>query len=138
MRNLLALLLFGFALAAQAAGVRVATGGVGFEERAALEGDPGYNLKVVAAMQSGQYLSDVDVTILDARGTPVVAARTNGPWLMAELPPGRYRLVAAYEGASQARDFSVSGARAEIVLRWNVVEQVFAGAGSDARTEPIR
>ncbi len=138
MRNLLALLFAGVALTANAAGVRVATGGVGSEERETLERDPGYNLKVVAAMQGGQYLADVDVAILDAGGAPVVTARTNGPWLMAELPPGGYRLVADYRGASQSRDFTVARAgRQEVVLRWRVDERTFPGAGPSGRNEPI-
>lgn len=129
MRRLLALLLIAIALCANAADIRIATGGVGLEERESLEGDRGYNLKVIAAMQGGQYLADVDVVIFDAAGTPVVTTRTNGPWLMAELPPGRYRLVAAYRGASQTRDFSVVRSdRQEIVLRWRADESAVAGA----------
>jgi hypothetical protein len=128
MRRLLALVSVGLALSANAADVRVATGGVGFEERETLERDRGYNLKVIVAMQGGQYLADVDVTILDAGGTPVVTARTNGPWLLAELPPGRYRLVADFRGASRTHDFSVARAqRQEIVLRWRVDEPTVAG-----------
>lgn len=139
MRRLSALLLIGVALSANAADVRIATGGVGFEERETLERDRGYNLKVIAAMQGGQYLADVDVTILDAAGTPVVTTRTNGPWLMAELPPGGYRLVADYRGTSQTRDFSVvRGARQEIVLRWRVDEPAVAGASPIGLGVPSR
>ena len=120
MRTFLASLLLSIGLIAHAA-VRVETGGVGVDERDALERNPAFNVKVIAVMQGGEYLADVDVTIHDARGTPVVRARTNGPWLMAELPPGRYRLVADFSGVSQIRDFTVSGpARHEIILRWHV------------------
>jgi hypothetical protein len=120
MHKVVAVVLAVVALSVHAAAVRVTTGGVGVEEREALERDPAYNLKVVAVAQSGQYLADVEVRILDARGAPVVETRTNGPWLMAELPPGRYRLVASFGGASQARDFTAASPRQVIVLRWNV------------------
>lgn len=123
MRSLVALFIMLVALAGHAAAGRVATGGVGDEERAALERDAAYNVKLVAVAQTGQYLADVDVKIFDATGAPVVATRTDGPWLMAELPPGRYRLVATYRGASQMRDLSVTGSRQSIVLQWNVLDR---------------
>jgi hypothetical protein len=65
--------------------------------------------------------------------------RTNGPWLMAELPPGRYRLVTDYRATSQTRDFSVvRGARQEIVLRWRVDEPAVARASPIGLGVPIR
>ena len=98
----------------------VRTGGIGEEERRALESDSRYNLKLVAANRAGQYISDVDVTIVDERGAGVVAARMAGPWLLADLPPGRYRVVAVYEGTRQSRDVVVGrGGRQEIVMQWD-------------------
>ena len=98
----------------------VRTGGIGEEERRALESDARYNLKLVAANRAGQYISDVDGTIVDERGAVVVAARIAGPWLLADLPPGRYRVVAVYEGTRQSRDVVVGrGGRQEIVMQWD-------------------
>jgi hypothetical protein len=85
----------------------VRTGGIGEDERRALESDTRYNLKLVAANRAGEYISDVDVTIVDERGAKVVAARMAGPWLLADLPPGRYRVLAVFEGARQSRDVVV-------------------------------
>jgi hypothetical protein len=98
----------------------VRTGGIGEEERRALESDTRYNLKLVAADRAGQYIADVDVTIVDERGQQVVAERMAGPWLLADLPPGRYRVLAVYEGASRSRDVVVGrGGRQEIVMHWD-------------------
>jgi hypothetical protein len=107
---------------------------VGFDEREALERDRGYPLKVVTVMQGGQYIADVHVTIRDASGALVLDARMNGPWLMADLPPGRYRLVADFGGVTQTRDFTVSGSRRqEIVLRWQVDESTATGPAMPIR-----
>ena len=119
MRQLVALLLIAALSTTAAAQVRVATGGVGVEERAALEGDDAYNLKVVSALATGQYLADVHVRIVDAAGTQVAEARTDGPWLLAALPPGRYRIIATFRGISQTRDFTAGAGRHEIVLHWD-------------------
>jgi len=98
----------------------VRTGGIGEEERRALESDPRYNLKLVATDRVGQYIADVDVTIVDARGASVVATQMAGPWLLADLPPGRYRVLAVHDGARQSRDVVVGrGGRQEIVMQWD-------------------
>ena len=97
----------------------VRSGGVGEEERQALERDARYNLKVIAARRDGAYLADVDVTIVDQRGAQVLATHMEGPWLLAELPPGQYRVVGDYRGTMQKRDVTVGrGARSEVVLQW--------------------
>ena len=99
--------------------VRMESGGIGATERQVLDGDTRYNLKVVTAARSGHYLADVDVTIVDDRGVKVLAARMEGPWLLAELPAGRYRVVADYRGATQTRDIAVGReGRKEVVLHW--------------------
>jgi hypothetical protein len=106
------------AVAAQV-GPAVQSGGVGDDERRALESDVRYNLKVVTANRAGEYVAGVDVAVLDARGERVVSTRMEGPWLLAELPPGRYRVVAAFEGAQQSRDVVLGGRRQEVLLHWN-------------------
>jgi hypothetical protein len=65
-------------------------------------------------------MADVDVTIVDERGASVVGARMNGPWLLADLPPGRYRVLAVHDGARQSRDVvGGRGGRQEIVMQWD-------------------
>jgi hypothetical protein len=86
-----------------------------------------------AVAQLSQYLAALDVAILDASGTVVLEARTAGPWLMAELAPGRYRLVASYRGLVETRDCATTATRNMIVLRWSVVSPV-AEVGATGQT----
>jgi hypothetical protein len=51
----------------------------------------------VAAKGSGAYLADVDVSIASLpQRTPVLETRTEGPLLLAALPPGRYEISASF------------------------------------------
>jgi hypothetical protein len=87
-------------------GVRLASGGVGLEERNYMEGmAERYNVKLIFALEAGNYLSDIPVTI---RGeTLVISTETAGPWLYAELPPGRYEIEARYDGQQQRETIEV-------------------------------
>jgi hypothetical protein len=86
----------------------VVTGGVGDEELAAIESmQKDYSLKLVFTGQRGIYLSDVDVKILDRAGNVVISNVTDGPMLLASLPPGRYIMQAAVNGFTQQQKFSV-------------------------------
>ena len=73
-------------------GVRYVSGGVGESERSernALSNE--LNLHPMFATQgSGEYLSAVRVTILNAYKGPVLTAESKGPWFYAQLPPGDY------------------------------------------------
>lgn len=90
------------ALAQNNAGeMRVDASAVTFGEIDAMNARAGdYSLKLVlAAKGSGDYLADVDVII---RSLPqrdqLVQVRTEGPLLMADLPPGRYEISATFDG----------------------------------------
>ncbi len=78
-------------------GVRYVSGGIGENERAELNSQSQqFNLRLLFAMQnSGEYLSAVRVSILDARGGTVLVAESKGPWFMAQLAPGDYTVEAS-------------------------------------------
>jgi hypothetical protein len=81
----------------------VVSGGVTEEEREEMlrQGGP-YNLRLEFAEQgTGAYLGDVKVTVVDQSGRVVVDVVTDGPWLLAQLPPGTYTVRAA--GAPEQR-----------------------------------
>ncbi len=87
-------------------GVAYASGGVGEEERQdmqALRAQHNFWL-MTAAARGGVYLSDVEVRILpQGADAPVLEHRMDGPWLFAQLPPGRYEVQAAWSpGDGQA------------------------------------
>lgn len=86
-----------------AGGIAYVTGGVGQDEADALRAvAPRYSMRATFASPSGTYLSDVGVRIEKPDGSVVFVARTDGPFLFAKLPPGRYRLVATLDQQSRA------------------------------------
>ncbi|MCU0951459.1 MAG: hypothetical protein MUC68_10440 [Burkholderiaceae bacterium] len=82
-------------------GVAYAMGGVSVEELTALERHKDrYSLWLtLAARGTGAYLADVEVRITATDGASpgrlVFNALVPGPWLMIDLPPGRYAVQAA-------------------------------------------
>src|SRR5690606_12997359 len=75
------------------------TGGVGTQERAALEelaAREGMTLKLEFAEPEGAFVSAVEVTITSAAGEELLRVRTDGPWLFAKLPAGEYQVRTKY------------------------------------------
>lgn len=73
-------------------GIGMACTGVGSDSRV----DPrwnDYSLKLEFAGAHGEFLGFVDVT-LNRKGHELVHVRCPGPWLLFQLPPGRYGLSA--------------------------------------------
>ena len=95
------------------------TGGVGFEERDAMrERADDYNLWIwLAQTGSGYFLADVKVSIDDARGRPVLDTVTNGPWLLARVPPGHYTIRTNQNEAATTVNVGATG-RTETILRF--------------------
>ena len=101
-------------------GTAYVTGGMGLDERSALEeAAREYNLKLSCAMTGGKYVADVRVVIRDASGRTVLDAATDGPWLFAKLPAGSYRIFATFGGVTHQRTVELSGSRQTVVnLFW--------------------
>jgi hypothetical protein len=101
-------------------GVTYINGGVGQEEQDAMKAQRAdYNLLLTfATQQSGAYRSDVQLDIMDAKGTDLVSAANTGPMFFAKLPPGTYRISAAAEGKTFKRTVKVGNAPKEMVLHW--------------------
>jgi len=96
------------------------TGGVGLEEREAIEevaAAENMNLKLVFAEPGGPYVSGVSVTVQDAAGVVVLQAETNGPWLFARLPTGEYAIRAELRGLARESSIQVPGTgRTQLVI----------------------
>jgi hypothetical protein len=58
----------------------------------------GNNVKLVFALNTGNYVSDVQVRVTDSNGKVVIDDTSNGPWLLARLPAGSYTANASYNG----------------------------------------
>ncbi|MDH2235537.1 carboxypeptidase-like regulatory domain-containing protein [Pigmentiphaga sp. GD03639] len=96
-------------------GIAYVTGGVGQDESAAIRGMKDYSLRVLAAAKSGEYVADVRVAIRDSGGKDVLSVTTQGPYLLARLAPGDYRIDAEYGSARQSRQVRVpASGRAEV------------------------
>jgi hypothetical protein len=99
-------------------GIRYACAGVSEESRT----DPrwsGYPVKLVFAAADGGFLGDVSVTIAGTGGE-VFSARCLSPWLLVDLPPGRYEVEAvARQSHRQTFPLAVgAGAQTERTTRF--------------------
>ena len=78
-----------------------------------------FNLKLVFAGSSGEYLADIQVRILDHQGNTVLQADSDGLWFYASLPPGTYTVQVSGSGKTLEQKIAVSsGKRREVVFRW--------------------
>jgi hypothetical protein len=108
--------------AARAADIPFVTGGTGADERADLQAkEKDYNLKIVAAATSGDYLAGVRVVIESAAKMSVLETRMDGPILLAKLSTGTYTIKATYGPSTQTRTVNVPGqGLREAAFRWPV------------------
>jgi hypothetical protein len=100
-------------------GITYACAGVGGESQT----DPRwqrYPAKLVFAGGNGDYLSNIAVNIENAKGEPVFEAVCDGPWLLVDLPPDKYRIAAVAEN-SYRNEFTMtvgSGHQVEKIVRF--------------------
>jgi hypothetical protein len=103
-----------------AGGVSYVSGGVGtdsIDRLNSLAGD--FNLKLVFALSSGSYVSDVKVVIADAAGRTLLDTTSDGPWLLARLPVGNYQIAATLSGKAVRHQVAVGTAKLRTVdFRW--------------------
>lgn len=100
--------------------VSYVSGGVGSESLDRLAAIAGqFNVKLVFATNSGEYVSNVRVEIIDAKGHSVVDAHSDGPWFLAHLPLGHYQVVANLSGKAEKRQIEVAASRLSTIdFRW--------------------
>ena len=85
------------------------TGGIGQAESRAMKAAAGnYDLMLTFAERDGSYVANVDVQIIDSSGSTVLQT-VAGPLLLANLPAGKYRVQADYNGAMRWRTVNVGG-----------------------------
>jgi len=89
--------------------------GIGVEEREAASTVP-HTLRIEFAQRDGHYLGGVEARI-SRGGTEVVAVTCPGPWLLAILPDGSYRVSASFEGQTRTADVTIrDGKRQRLVM----------------------
>jgi len=78
------------------------SGGVSSDEREVME-ERGkiFNLKLVFAEKTGDYLANVSLTIRDAKGGKVISINTDGPRFYAQLPSASCSIAATFNGRTK-------------------------------------
>ena len=106
---------------ARAGDVPYVSGGVGAESREELlTKENEYNLKIVAAATSGDYLADVQIVIAGARSGAVLDATMEGPILLAKLSPGTYTVKATSDAQTQSKTVTIpTQGQRQIDFRWD-------------------
>jgi len=99
------------------------TGGIGHDEALAMKrAESQYPLSMVfveKAKPHDEYLAAVAVTIRDDKGKTALDTISDGPYLLAELPAGRYTVSAIYDGKKIERSATVvSGKPRQLVFDW--------------------
>ena len=117
---LCSLVLVGAILEARAADVPYISGGVGADSREELLAkEKDYNLKIIVAATSGDYLADVKIVVVAARNEQVLDATMEGPILLAKLAPGTYTVRATSDAQTQTKTVTIApkGLR-QLDFRW--------------------
>jgi hydrogenase maturation factor len=117
-----AVLLLTFDMEARAADVPYISGGTGADARQELLAkERDYNLKIIAADKSGDYLAHVGVVIESAGKERVLDTTMDGPILLAKLAPGTYTIRATSDARTLTRTVTIAarGLR-QADFRWDV------------------
>lgn len=103
--------------------VPMASGGVGEEEFDALAAHTDkFNVKLLFTETNGDYVSDVAVSIMNAKGKELANTVTDGPILLMQLKPGSYKIKATEAGRVQEHKLAVGKGRAYQQIRFPVLE----------------
>jgi len=96
----------------------VMSGGVGLEARAQLaQHEREANLKLVFTEPQGSYLSDIGVKVFDRNGAMVLDTVSQGPWVLAKLAPGSYKVVTTDGSVKQEHRINVGQGLRTIQIR---------------------
>jgi hypothetical protein len=103
-------------------GISYISGGVGIDEAATIRGMARqFNVRMhFVDSNDNSALSDVTVTLFNARREIVLLVLSEGPYLYMNLPRGAYRAVIRYGGSIVSRSIAVTGdsAAVDLLLRF--------------------
>ncbi|MGY2260037.1 carboxypeptidase regulatory-like domain-containing protein [Pseudomonas sp. SDO55104_S430] len=102
-------------------GIAYLSGGIGEDEAKAIQQAAGYNLHMSFSTGPGnEYVPDVNVVVQKAPGQTVLNLNQAGPLVYAQLPPGKYTVVATRNGVERHDTADLgSGAARNLVFHWN-------------------
>lgn len=103
----------------QSGDITFVTGGIGDEERSALQAAKNdYNLSIISAASSGAYVGDTRLVISDLSGRELLDTDA-GPLFYAQLPPGRYVVEGESQGQIRRQNITIAENRnAHIHFSW--------------------
>lgn len=86
------------------------SGGIGQDEVDAMRAIvKDYNLIMQFAVKgSGEFVADVDVKVVDAKGRVALETRSEGPCLYAKVPPGQYKVEAKFADTTSTKSVNAS------------------------------
>lgn len=103
--------------------VSFVSGGVGEDERQEIKNlSPGYPLELLFVTKGSpnEYLADIKVQIKDKDGKVVLDTISQGPFLLAKMPPGKYSISADSEGTVKRQTIQVAGGKTQrVVFVWD-------------------
>ena len=103
-------------------GITYITGGATIDERDEMMAQrKDFTLLLRVAAKSGKYLGESDVKITNQDGATVFECTTDGPWLLVDLPVGRYTINATGVGITQSQKILISKKTPrELTMFWDV------------------
>lgn len=100
-------------------GVMYASGGVGKDERMAMDTmAKNYNFKLVFVEAPRDYVSGVKVKIEDHSGKLLLETTSSGPWFFAKLPQGDYRIIASFRHHREMKNIKVASGLETVEFFW--------------------
>ena len=103
-------------------GISYVSTGVGKDSR---ENLPQFSLKLVFSTRTSRYLANIETEILPASNGKPIRIRSVGPWLLVDLPPGKYT-VKARNAKGQEVTKTVEIAKGRVTranLVWNISDE---------------
>jgi hypothetical protein len=63
------------------------------------------------ARADGHYLGGIETSVTDKSGKEILSVRCPGPWVLLNLPDGRYSVSAGFEGKTVTRKVTIRGGK---------------------------
>lgn len=74
---------------------------------------------IFSERKDNEFVADVNLSIVDARGAPVLLLNDAGPMTYVMLPPGKYRISATFHGITESRDVTLDGKQGQdVYFHW--------------------
>ncbi|MGY4492309.1 hypothetical protein [Pseudomonas sp. TE3610] len=101
-------------------GINYVSGGIGQDESCAIQKMRGYNLHITfSAGPENKYESGIKVAIQGAQGHEVLNVSDVGPILLAQLPAGKYVIVAQLDGREMRSTVDLSSGKMQALnVHW--------------------